>query len=106
MSDDSETTPPLATKSGIAYAESSAAPFIYFDGVSCHGALHGVIEIELAARMMAPTPDGGVHSFFGPVARLRCSPVAAAALLDSIEKAVKMAEQPQQQPPAAASKLN
>ena len=31
---------------------------------------------------------------------------AAAALRDSIDIATRMAEQPQQQPPAAASKLN
>jgi hypothetical protein len=106
MSDESEITAPLGTKSGITYTESSTAPIIYFDGVSCHGALHGVIEIELAARIMAPTVDGGVHMSFVPAARLRCSPAAAASLLDSIQKAAKMAEQPQQQPPAAASKLN
>jgi hypothetical protein len=106
MSDISETTPRLGTASGVIFAESSTAPYIYFDGVSCHGAMHGVIELELAARMMAPTIDGGVHMTFGTVARLRCSPAAAAALLDSIEKATKMATQPQQQPTAAATKLN
>lgn len=108
MPDESEASAPLATKSGVAYTESNTAPIIYFDGVSCHGAMHGVIEIELAARIMAPTADGGVFASFTPTARLRCSPTAAAAaaLLDSIEKATKMAEQPQQQPPAAASKLN
>jgi hypothetical protein len=104
----SEITPTLGTSGGVPYAESGNAPYIYFDGVSCHGAIHGVIEIELAARMMAPTTNGGVYHSFGPVARLRCSPAAAAALLDSIQKATKMAEQtPQQHPPsAAASKLN
>jgi hypothetical protein len=103
--DDSETSPPLATKSGVAYAETSSAPFVYFDGVSCHGAMHGVIEIELAARIMAPTADGGVDMKFTPTARLRCSVAAAAALRLSIDAATQMVEQPQQ-PPAAASKLN
>jgi len=103
MSDDSETPPPLATKSGVAYSELSTAPFIYFDGVSCHGAMHGVIEIELVARTMAPTADGGVHMGIVPVGRLRCSVAAGAALIDSIQKATKMAEQPEQQPPAPAS---
>jgi hypothetical protein len=79
---------------------------IYFDGVSCHGTLHGVIEIELAARIMAPLMDGTVQTKFVPAGRLRCSPAAAAALRDSIDIATKIAEQPQQQPPAAASKLN
>ena|ERR1700733_7763701 len=105
MSDESKDAPRLGTASGIAYSESGNTPYIYFDGVACHGSIHGVIEIELAARMMAPTTDGGVHYAFGPVARLRCSPAAAAALPDSIQKATKMAEQPQEQSPAA-SKLN
>jgi hypothetical protein len=104
--DDLESSAPLGTKSGIAYTESTGAPVIFFDGVSCHGAMHGIIEIELAARFMAPTQDGLVETRFMPAARLRCSVAAAAALLDSIQTATKMAEQPQQQPPAAASKLN
>ena len=29
-----------------AYTDSGVAPLIYFDGVACHGALHGVVEIE------------------------------------------------------------
>ena len=106
MTGDSKTSPPLGATSGVAYSESSSAPFIYFDGVSCHGTLHGVIEIELAARIMAPLMDGTVQTKFVPAGRLRCSPAAAAALRDSIDIATKMAEQPQQQPPAAASKLN
>ena len=106
MSDNSETPPALGTKSGVSYAESTTAPIIFFDGVSCHGTMHGIIEIELAARFMAPTQDGLVEIRFMPAARLRCSVAAAAVLLDSIQKATKMAEQPHQQPPAAASKLN
>jgi len=106
MADDSETSPPLETKGGIAYVESSAAPFIFFDGVSCHGVMHGVIEIELATRLLAPTADGGVDIKFTPTARLRCSPTAARALHQSLESALKMAAEPQQQPPVAASKLN
>ncbi len=106
MTDDSKTSPPLGTTSGVAYSESGSAPFIYFDGVSCHGTLHGVIEIELAAHIMAPLMDGTVQTKLVPAGRLRCSPAAAAALRDSIDIATKMAEQPQQQSPAAASKLN
>src|SRR5580704_775913 len=100
MSDDPETPPPLGTKSGVKYAENSSAPFKFFDGVACHGTMHGVIEIELAARIMAPTQDGGVETKFVPTGRLRCSVSAAAALLDSLQKATKMAEQPEQQQPA------
>jgi hypothetical protein len=40
---------------------------------------------------------------FVPAGRLRFSALAAAALIDSIEKAAKMAQQPQQQPSAATT---
>ena len=90
MSDESEAPPRLGTSSGVVYTDSAAAPIIYFDGVSCHGAMHGVVEIELAARIMAPTMDGNVHMSFVPAARLCCSPAAAASLLDSIQKVTKM----------------
>ena len=89
-----------------AYANDSAVPFVYFDGVACHGALHGVIEIELAARILIPKRDGGVEIRIVPTGRLRCSPAAAESLIQSIQIAVKMAHQVRQQPPAAAATLN
>jgi hypothetical protein len=89
------------------YAENAGAPIIFFDGVVCHGSSHGIIEIELAARIMSPRSDGGVQVQFVPAGRLRCSLAAAAALRNAIDGSIKMAEQPQQQPPpAATSKLN
>jgi hypothetical protein len=89
------------------YANSSTAPFIYFDAVACHGALHGVVEIELVARIIIPIPDGSVDLAFVPTGRLRCSPAAAESLRQSIEIAVKMAQQtPQQTLGTAASRLN
>jgi hypothetical protein len=103
MSDKSDASPRLGTQSGVVYTEVASAPIIYFDSVSCHGAMHGVIEIELAARIMAPIMEGGVHTSFVPATRLRFSALAAAALIDSIQKAAKMAQQPQQQPPAATT---
>jgi hypothetical protein len=106
LSDDPENSAPPTLKSGLAYTESAAAPIIFFDGVSCHGTMHGIIEIELAARIMAPAQDGLVEIKFIPAGRLRCSVAAAAALLDSIQSATKMAEEPHPQQPAAASKLN
>ena len=71
MSDDSEIPTLLGTKGGVACTESASAPIIFFDGVSCHGAMHGIIEIELAARIMAPTQDGLVETRFIPSGRLR-----------------------------------
>jgi hypothetical protein len=96
----------IPTNNASAYGNSSAVPFIYFDGVACHGSLHGVVKIELAARILIPTPDGGVELKFVPTGRLRCSPAAAASLRQSIEIAVKMAQHAQQQLPAAVSILN
>jgi hypothetical protein len=52
-------------------------------------ALHGVVEIELAARIIIATPDGGVEIKFVPTGRLRCSPAAAEGLRQSIEIAIK-----------------
>lgn len=99
--------PKIGTDSSLAYAESADTPFVYFDGVGCHGSSHGIVEIELAARIMSPTSDGGVQVQFVPTGRLRCSLAAAASLRNSIDASLKMAEQPQQQqPPAATSKLN
>ena len=69
-------------------------------------ALHGVVEIELAARIIIATPDGGVEIKFVPTGRLRCSPAAAEGLRQSIEIAIKMAQQVQPQAPAAGSRLN
>ncbi|MGH6705137.1 MAG: hypothetical protein ACREC2_01520 [Bradyrhizobium sp.] len=102
----SESSKNHAPANASAYADTGVAPLIYFDGVACHGALHGVVEIELAARIMSPTADGGVEIKFIPTCRLRCSPAAAESLRQSIEIAIKMAQQALQQPPAAASRLN
>jgi hypothetical protein len=107
LSDETTEPPKIGTSSGLAYTESASAPFIFFDGVACYGSSHGIVEIELAARIMSPRSDGGVQVQFVPAGRLRCSLAAAAALRSSIDASIKMAEQPQQQPPpAATSKLN
>jgi hypothetical protein len=92
-------------KPSVTFAENQAAPFIFFDGTACHGSIHGVVEIELAARFMAPA-DGSVEIKYMPVGRLRCSPAAAKALRASLDAAIQMAEKPQAHSPAAAYKLN
>jgi hypothetical protein len=106
MSDKPETS--SATESpwvGIPHTE-VGVPFIYFDGASCHGTVAGSIQIEVIARILIPNADGPVGFKAVPTARLRCSPAAAQSLRFSIDEALKMVEQPQQQPSAAASKLN
>src|SRR5882757_1518980 len=66
-------------------------PIIYFDIVPAHGVMNGVIQIELSARTMAPIPDGGVQIM--GVGRLRCSPMAAKYLRNSIDESLKMFEE-------------
>lgn len=107
MSDDPETTAPTAASdlADVPFPQ-CGVPFIYLDGASCHGVLAGAIQIELIARILVPRPDGGVDMKVVTTARLRCSPSAAKSLRLSIDQALNMAEQPQQQPSAAASKLN
>ena len=106
------------TDSKPQYADSSDAPTMYFDGVACHGVMHGVIQIEIAGRVMIPRQDGGVDIKFVPTGRLRCSAEAARALRQSLDIALSMAEHPEQRQlatklkhpeqrqPAAATKLN
>ena len=85
-------------------AGNERAPFIYCDGVSAYGSQHGAIQIELAARTMLPLPDGvTVKNEFIVTPHLRCSPAAALALKDAIEKALAQLAEAiqagQQQPP-------
>jgi hypothetical protein len=93
-------------KPAMSYAEIGSAPIVYFDGTACHGVLNGTLQLELVARILVPTADGGVDLKLIPAVRLRCCPAAAKALLYSIESALQMAERPEPQPPVAASKLN
>jgi hypothetical protein len=80
----------------IAAGSSEQAPFIYFDGVSCFGTNGGAIQIELGANAL--TPEGpGVKVDVLLTAHLRCSPAAAVTLRDSIDKALAMLKQGQNQ---------
>jgi hypothetical protein len=85
-------TPRLGLKEGANYNDVSA-PFIYFDAVVCHGAIGGVVELELAARTLAPTPDGTVYDEYVPVARLRCGVVAAEELRRALETVRRVAQE-------------
>lgn len=102
MADTPNTTDPVTPP----YQESDAAPFIYFDAAATFGVLAGAVQIELASRILTPTPDGGVAVRFLCNGRLRCSPTAAVHLRDALNAALNMLEQPQDTPRVAASKLN
>jgi hypothetical protein len=77
------------------------APFIVFDNVPVYGSLAGNVEVELAARMLMPKPDGGVGTDMGCTAHLRCSVQAATLLREALDKAIAMATRKPKPAPAA-----
>lgn len=85
---------------------SSAAPLVYFDIVGAHGIMNGTVQIELAARVLHPLPDGSVEIKFVSCGRLRCNAVAAANLRGAIDAALKMTESPQEVPAGESPRLN
>jgi len=92
--------PPLLKNAG-------SAPLVYFDGVPVYGVYGGNIEVELAARLLMPKPDGTVIADMGCTAHLRCSPQAAAALVDALSKALAMfAKHAPQAPPVNGEEIS
>lgn len=104
MADDSDPTTPVPNKPP--FRDSGSAPFIYFDGASCHGVLAGAIQVEIVANVLIPMPDGSVRLETVPTAHLRCSPAAAASLRNSLNAVLKMIENLQGGTSVAANKLN
>jgi hypothetical protein len=85
------------------------APFIYFDDVAALGVQALSFQIEVAARTILPTADGGTRSEFVVTGHLRCSLSAAVALKEAIEKCLAMftqATQGQQPAEPAPGLLN
>ena len=102
MADDDHTQRPAA----LIYNDTgSAAPVVYFDIVGAYGTMNGIIELELATRILVPTTDGGTEVRFLSSGRLRCSTTTATQLRNALDAALKMLEQPQANP-VAASELN
>jgi hypothetical protein len=101
LADDENIRPP-----DLIYEDTGAgAPLVYFDIIGAYGTMHGAIEVELAARILVPKPDGSTEVKFLSSARLRCSAHAASNLRNALDAALKMLEQPQADP-VAASKMN
>jgi hypothetical protein len=73
---------------------SENAPFVYFDGVLTHAVTNGVIQIELAAKIILPDGKGGAMSQAVVTGRLRCSAAAAANLRAAIDSALLIAARP------------
>jgi len=72
----------------------AAAPVVFFDNAPTYGNFQGIIEVELAARLLVPRTDNQVAVELAAVAHLRSSPQAAMALRDALDKALAMAEKP------------
>lgn len=83
-----------------AFVENVHAPIVYFDVPVSYGSLNGVIQVDLGAQVNSPLPRGqGVHTSMTSVARIRCSPGAAAALRDSLNLALQTLSEPKTVPP-------
>jgi hypothetical protein len=80
----------------VSAASAERAPFVYFDGVSCFGHHNGAIQIELAANLLMPLGPN-VRVDIIQTGHLRCSPAAAIALREALDKALAMLQQGQQQ---------
>jgi hypothetical protein len=92
LADQDNRNPPA----GLVYEDTGAmAPVLYFDIVSAYGTMHGIIEAELATRVLLPKTDGTTDVKFLSSGRLRCSPTAALQLRNALDAALKMLEQPQ-----------
>jgi hypothetical protein len=80
------------------FRNTDTAPFVYFDSAPAYGVMAGAIEVELIARALIPNLTGGpVSSEVVPTARLRCSPTAAANLMESLRLALEMLKGMQEQ---------
>ena len=87
------------------YQNMNEAPVVFFDIAPAYGAIGGIVQVELATRILIPHSDNTIDIKFVSCARLRCSATAAAFLRDALDASLKMIELPQDNP-VAASKLN
>jgi hypothetical protein len=74
----------------IATSSNEMAPFIYFDGVATYGVNAGTVQLELTANTIMPEGTG-TRTDVLVTAHLRCSPTAAMALRDVINRTLEMA---------------
>lgn len=84
----------------------TTAPVIYCDSVPMLGTYAGIIEAELATRVLTPRADGSVVPEAVCVAHLRMPPRAAQELVDALTKAIAFARKEREQPAEKAPQLD
>lgn len=92
----------------VVYENISDAPMVYFDLAPGYGILGGVIQIELAARILIPHSDGSVDARFVSCGRLRCSVTAATNLRNALDTLLNTPDEDLQPRivPIGTSKMN
>jgi hypothetical protein len=80
--------PPTPTAQEFSKFSAESAPFVYFDGVITAGVHQTVIQLELAATTLVPTPDGKTTAVHVITGHMRCSPAAAVGLRKAIDSAL------------------
>jgi hypothetical protein len=80
--------PPTPSAQEFSKFSAESAPFVYFDGVMTAGVHQAVIQLELAASTLVPTPDGKTTAVHVITGHLRCSPAAAVGLRKAIDSAL------------------
>jgi len=89
------------------YRNVDSAPVIYFDVVGGFGVMAGAVHIEIAGRTLTPNAHTNeVAVEFATTGRLRCSPAAAANLIEALNGALNMLQVGQQQPAVSIGRLN
>ena len=86
--------PPAATP---LLKNAANAPVIFFDGVPVCGMINGIVELELAVRLLMPRSDGSVYVDMSCVAHLRCNANSAMQLREVIDKALALSNATEQQ---------
>lgn len=74
--------------SGVRNLGAEDAPFVYFDAVLAFGMYGGVVQIELAAKVLDVNGKGDLKNEVVVTARLRCSPDAARNLQHELGNAL------------------
>jgi hypothetical protein len=92
----------MADDNAPVFKDNPNAPFIYFNIAQSFGVIAGAIEVELVARSLIPS-TGTLTAEFVTIARLRCSPLAAASLRDALNSVLDLAKKVQEEGIAAAA---